>query len=260
MEPKADQLGNFVNGGKVLGGEEVSSVAEITALAVHLKGVGEPAGLGAFTPVGASPAEDLAGEALSGVSNTEGTVDKDFEREAGRVGGGGEFGQFPQGKLPGKNSEVEALATGERDSLRGSEGHLGGGVELDLRADGLGKADEAEILNNEGIHGGGGSEAEESLRLQQLRGKDKDVHGEVTPASAGMEEVHDLREVPLREVLRPEPGVEGRQAEINGIRSSRHRRLETVPVARRGEQFRFSCFHPTVLAQGAPLGLASKNL
>ena len=52
-------------------------------------------------------------------------MDKNLQGEAGRVGGGGEFSQFPEGKFPSKNGKMKALAAGEGNALGGGQGHLG---------------------------------------------------------------------------------------------------------------------------------------
>jgi hypothetical protein len=88
---------------------------------------------------------------------------------------------------------VETLASGEGDSLGGGEGHLGGGVKFHLGAKRLGEADKAEILNDQGIHPGGGGQAEESFRLGQFGGEDKNIHGEVASPSTGMQVIHNRR-------------------------------------------------------------------
>jgi hypothetical protein len=43
---------------------------------------------------------------------------------------------------------MKALATGEGDTLWGGQGHLGGGVEFDPRADRLGEANDAKVLDD----------------------------------------------------------------------------------------------------------------
>ena len=107
-------------------------------MAIDFEGVGEAAGLRAFPAVGAASAQNLTRQALSRVSDAKSSVDEDLQGKAGGVGGGREFGQFPEGKLPGKDGQMKALATGEGDTLWGGQGHLGGGVERDVWANGLG--------------------------------------------------------------------------------------------------------------------------
>jgi len=191
--------------------------------------------LGTFAAVGAAAAEDFAGEALARVRDAEGAVDKDFQGEAVGVGRGGELGQLPQGKLPGENGEVEALAAGKGNAFRRGEGHLGGGVEFHPRADGSGEANEAEVLNDEGVNLSRCGEAEESFRLWKFGRENQHIHGEVAPATAGMEVGHHFRQVFFREVFGAKAGVESGQAEINGIRPGGDGGLQAVPVTRRGE-------------------------
>ena len=117
------------------------------------------------------------------------------------------------------------------------------GMKFHVRADSLGESDEAEVLDDEGIHSGRGGQTEESFRLGQFGGEDKNIHGEVATATAGIEVVHDFWEVLFREVFRPESGVKGGQSEVNGIRPGRDRGLQAVPIPRWGEQFRLTAHH-----------------
>ena len=236
-EAKPDQLGDLVNGGQVLWGEKIGSIAEVAGLPVDLEGVRKAAGLGAFAPVGAAATEDLAGETLTGVGDAEGSMDKDLQREPGGIGGCGELGKFAQGKFPREDREVESLAAGEGDAFGRGQGHLGGGMELNLRANRLGEADEAEILDDESVNLRCGGEVEESFRLRKLRGEDKNVHCEVAASATGMEVFHDQRKIFLGEVFGAETRVEGGESEIDGVGAGGDGGLEAVPIAGWGKEF-----------------------
>jgi hypothetical protein len=132
---------------------------------------------------------------------------------------------------------MEALTAGEGDAFGRGEGHLGGGVKFNLRADGLGEADESEVLDDERVNLRCGSEAEESFRLGKFRGEDKNIHGEVASSAPGVEVIHDLSEVLFPEVFGPEPGVEGGESEIDGISPCGDGGFETFPVTRRRQKF-----------------------
>jgi hypothetical protein len=162
-------------------------------------------------------------------------VDEDLQRQSGGFAGGGELGQFPKGKFPRENGQVKALAAGEGDTFRGGQGHLGGGVEFDPRADRLGEANEAKVLDDEGIDLGFSGQTKQTFGLGELGGEDKDIHGEVTAAPPRVEVFHDFREILLGKVFRPEPGVKGGQPKVNGIRPSRDCGFKAVPISRRGE-------------------------
>jgi hypothetical protein len=162
-------------------------------------------------------------------------VDEDLQRQSGGFAGGGELGQFPKGKFPRENGQVKALAAGEGDTFRGGQGHLGGGVEFDPRADRLGEANEAKVLDDEGIDLGFSGQTKQTFGLRELGGEDKDIHGEVTAAPPRVEVVHHFGEILLGKVFRPETGVEGGQAEINRIGAGGDGGLEAVPIAGGGE-------------------------
>lgn len=133
---------------------------------------------------------------------------------------------------------MEALAAGEGDAFRRGESHLRGGVKFDFRADGLGKANKPQILDDEGIDLGSGGQAEEPFRFGKFRRENKNIHREVTTSAPGMEVVHDLGQILLSEVFGPKPGVEGWKPEIDRIRTGRDGRLEAVPVTRGGQKLR----------------------
>jgi hypothetical protein len=54
-----------------------------------------------------------------------------------------------------------------------------------------------------------------------------------------MEVIHDEGEIGFSEIFGSETGIEGGEAEIDGIGPSGNRRLETLPIACRGEKFWF---------------------
>ena len=53
-----------------------------------------------------------------------------------------------------------------------------------------------------------------------------------------MAEAHDLDQLVLAEVVRAQPGIEARQAEVDGIRAIGDGRAQRIPVAGGGEEFR----------------------
>ena len=78
LDPGFDEVGDEVNGGEVLGGEEVAVLAHFFELAVDDEFIRHAAGLRAFAAVGGTLTEGFGGEALSGVGDAEGAVDKNF--------------------------------------------------------------------------------------------------------------------------------------------------------------------------------------
>jgi hypothetical protein len=80
----AHEVGQHLKSREILRAQQIAAVAEVDGAAVGDEFVGHAAGLGAFATVGGAAAERLAGEALTGVGDTERAVDEDFERQGRR--------------------------------------------------------------------------------------------------------------------------------------------------------------------------------
>ena len=80
----------------------------------------------------------------------------------------------------------------------------------------------------------------ETFGLGQFGGKDQDIKSEVSATTSGMEVLDDKREIGFGKVFRSQTGIERGQAKVNRVGSGGHRGLETIPVPRRGQKFRFS--------------------
>jgi hypothetical protein len=158
-------------------------------------------------------------------------VDENLQGKAGGIRRGGELGKFAEGEFTGENGQGDALAPGKGNALGRGEGHLGGGMNLHLRTDFPGQADQAQILNDDGVHLGFCDPAKESFGFGQFGWKDQYVEREVSATSTGMEVTHDKRKIGLSEVLGPETGIECRETKIDGVGPCGHGRLETLPIA-----------------------------
>ena len=66
---------------EILRTEQIFPIAEWNLFAIRNQIVGEPAGLGAFAPIGRASAESFAGEALARVRHTQRAVDENFQGE-----------------------------------------------------------------------------------------------------------------------------------------------------------------------------------
>ena len=107
-------------------------------------------------------------------------------------------------------------------------------MDLHLRADFPGQADQTQILNDDGVRLGFCDPAKESFGFGQFRGEDQHIEGEISTSSAGMEVIDNQGEIGLSEVLGPETGIEGGEAEINGIGTGGNGSFEALPIACRG--------------------------
>ena len=90
---RADEIWDEIDGGEVLGGEEVAVLAEVLGHAIDYDFIGHAAGLGALAAVGGALAEAFGGEALAGVGDAQGSVHEDFDGCVRR----GEFFDFLDG-------------------------------------------------------------------------------------------------------------------------------------------------------------------
>jgi len=108
-----------------------------------------------------------------------------------------------------------------------------------LRADFSSQANQSEILNDDGVDLGFSDPAKEAFCFDKFGGEDQYIEGEVSATTAGMEVVHDKREIGFSEIFGPETGIEGREAEIDGIGTCGNGSFEAIPVSSWGEEFRF---------------------
>jgi hypothetical protein len=161
-------------------------------------------------------------------------VDKNLQGEARGFCGGWEFSEFAEREFSGKNGKGDASATGKGDSFGRGESHLGGSMNLYLRADLPGQSNQAEILNDDGIHLGFPDPAKQSLGFDEFRGEDQYIEREVSATSTGMKVIHDKWKIGFSEIFGSETGIERGEAEINGIGTGGNGSLEALPIACRG--------------------------
>ena len=86
-----------------------------------------------------------------------------------------------------------------------------------LRADLPGQSDQAEILNDDGVHLGFPHPAKKSFGFDKFGWEDQYIKGEVSATSTGMKVIHDKGEIGFSEIFGSETGIEGREAEVDGI-------------------------------------------
>ena len=83
FHPGADKIGNQIRRGEILRTKEITDRTKFAGHTVHHDLVGHAAGLGAFAAVGTALAQRLAGQALAGIRDAEGPVDKNLQRSFG---------------------------------------------------------------------------------------------------------------------------------------------------------------------------------
>ena len=104
------------------------------------------------------------------------------------------------------------------------------------------------ILNHRRIHTRRNHRPRVVLRLGHLVLEDQYVERHITLHPAPVQELHQLRQIGLREVVRPHPRVESFQAEVDRVRPVLDRRPCALPIPRRRNQLR----QANRRAQGTP--------
>jgi hypothetical protein len=112
-------------------------------------------------------------------------------------------------------------------------------MNLYLRADLPGQSNKSEILNDDGIHLGFPHPAKESFGFDKFGGEDQNIESEVSAASTGMKVIHDKGKIGFSEIFGSETGIERGESEIDGVGPSGNGGFEALPIACRGEEFRF---------------------
>ena len=94
----------------------------------------------------------------------------------------------------------------------------------------------ARVLHNHRVHTGGNHGPEMFSGIGQFVLEDQRVEGDITAHAAPVKKVHQFGQVGRSEVVRPHPGVEFFEAEINRIGAILDRGAGAIPVAGRREQ------------------------
>ena len=138
------------------------------------------AGLGAFAPVAAAPAQRAAEIALPAVGDAQGAVHEEFQLD----GSLGPYGlDLLQGEFAGQDDALEAGLFQEQHLLRGGIVRLGAGYERDRRQGGL---QQAHVLDDRRVRAGFPEPGDELLGARQL-----------LVAEDGVDRGVDLRAVPV---------------------------------------------------------------
>lgn len=233
-DAESHEIGDFLNGGEILRGEEVTAIAQVAERSVNDQAIGKAAGLRALAAIGAPLSQGFARETLSGIRHAEGSVDKGFEGEHVFLL---ELGEIAEREFASDHRAGHAEAFGEVESFRGSQAHLRGGMNLESGNQRAGQRGQADVLNNGGIDSGRGGEGEKAGGFREFAGEDQRIHHEIAFAAAVVEVAHEFREIGFGEIIGPHPGVEGGETEVDSVGSVRDGGFGAVPVASGGEEF-----------------------
>jgi hypothetical protein len=103
-------------------------------------------------------------------------------------------------------------------------------MNLHLRADFPGQADQTQILNDDGVHLGFPDPAKKSFGFDKFGWEDQYIKGEVSATSTGMKVIHDKGEIGFSEIFGSETGIECRETEVDRISAGSDCGLQAFPV------------------------------
>ena len=203
-----------------------------------LHAVRQAAGLGAFSPVSASPAHHGGKEALAGHAYAQGSVGKGLNFHAGVC----HPSEFRKGAFPGRHHSGKAQILQLLDALDIVDGHLCAGMQQKFRELTGNEGCHAQVLHQDGIRPRVPDEGEGVAQLRHFPVQHQCVDGDINPALPFVGIAYRLHEPFPVEIPGVASGPEGGQPQIDRIRAAGNGGRKRLPVARGTEQFHVS-FH-----------------
>ena len=188
--------------------------------------VGQPAGLGTAPSVAAALPHHGAQGALTGVAHAKGAVDEDLDLSGAAPDDGADV--LP-GELPGQHHPLHAQLGGLPGASQGKEGHLGAGVDGQIRRDLPGQGKNAPVLDQDGVDAHFGGPAQGRGGLGKLPVRDQGVQREIYLYPPQVAVVHRLLKLPVGKILCVFAGIEVAKAHIDGVRAGLHGGHQGVP-------------------------------
>ena len=179
------------------------------------QGILQAAGLGAHAPVAAALADEGGHVALAGMAEAERPVDKDLGLDGGAPG---DIADLLIAQLPGQHRPGHAQLRRGLHALQVVDGHLGAGVQGNVRqvlADGGGQA---QILDDDAVGPGLGGKPRALQRALHLPVVDKRIERHVHLAAADAAVAHGAFEFLFGKVFCAAAGVEIAHAHIDRVR------------------------------------------
>ena len=134
------------------------------------------AGLGAAPPV-AGPAADHGGEiALAGIAHAQGSVAEDLDLD-GRMGA--DIADLLPVQLPAQDHPLDAHGGAHLDTCQIVDRHLGGAVDRHMGGDLAAQLHHPPVLDDEGIHPGGGRRPDQVAQLLHLLVRNQGIEGQM---------------------------------------------------------------------------------
>jgi len=126
---------------------------------------------------------------------------------------------------------------GKGERLGRGDRHLRRGVEMEIGHHRPRHRRESEVLHDDRIDSARTEVSQLLRRVFEFGREDERVKGNKSPHPVAMEESHQLGQILVREVVRPNPRVEAGHAEVNRIGPVRHGGAGALPVAGGCEEF-----------------------
>ena len=137
-----------------------------------------------------------------------------------------------------EDGEIAPKLAGELHAGRAGDGHLRRRMDREIGRETPDEPADADVLDDGGIDSGRDDRAEIFFGVGQFVGEDEGVEGDIAADAAPMEERHQLRQIGFGEVLRPHPGVEPVEAEVDRVGPVLDGRADAFPIAGGREQLR----------------------
>ena len=210
--PQLLQLPQVPRQGHVLEGEWVF-------VGLAAPAVGQAAGLGAHAPVPAPPPDDGGEKALAGVAHTQGPVYEHFNFNGGV---GADIGDLGPVQLSGEDHTLHAQVGAPQYAVQGMDGHLGGGVDLQVRGGLLEHPQYAQVLNQHRVHTHLTGLDGQLCRGGELPVREQGIEGQINFCTPKMAVRNRRRRLFLGKIFGAAAGVEVPESQIDGVRPVLH--------------------------------------
>ena len=121
-----------------------------------------------------------------------------------------------------------------RNTRKGGNGHLGGAVDRHMGCDLAAQLHHAQVLDDEGIHTGGGSMADQITEFFGFPVGNQGIQSQMHLNTPDMAVLDCLRQGLGGKILGALAGIEGAAAQIDRICAILHRSAQGIHRARRG--------------------------
>ncbi len=235
-DPRPKQLGQHRDAREVLRRQQMcSGRRQRGALRVDQL-VGQPAWLGAQTPVGRTRADQRRQQALARVAHADGAVHERLDLDSGRRARGDQLGHLLDRRLAREGHARDTAGTKHDDRRRAVGVELGRSVDPHVRQCEPHRADQTQVLQDDRIHAGGPGLVDQGEGFFEFGGQHDHIRRQVDSHAMHVREAACFRKRLEREVLGPSAGVELVHTQVHGIGTVGDRCAQRVKPTARGEK------------------------